>query len=201
MSLDPERLALPRAVLEGACGLPPHKRTHEMRSSLAVRILKYAGHGELSPIRLRTHALTDTTGPQSLPAISNRRSARGRLDKKPRQMRPANPQGFRTTNTTTDTALNFLPTFPNPWPIRQNPQSNPYRSRRRSVGDNKSAMSAMRTWPMTTYNALFEQGNVDGDHDVVGAWTRHVEAFSTIQRRHTGHSFHTSAYARERHSA
>jgi hypothetical protein len=55
---DPETLALLKAVFEEAYALlPPHKRTHEMRSALAVRILKCAANGERNPTRLRAFAL------------------------------------------------------------------------------------------------------------------------------------------------
>jgi hypothetical protein len=77
MFLDRETLALLRVVFEEACGLlPPHKRTHEMRSALAVRILRHAAKGERNPARLRTYALAETTGPQSSHSVASRRSAR-----------------------------------------------------------------------------------------------------------------------------
>ena len=82
MSLDPETLALLRAVFEEACGLlPPHKRTHEKRSALAVRILKCAAQGERNAARLRTYALAETGGAQSSPALPSRHSARSPLHK------------------------------------------------------------------------------------------------------------------------
>jgi hypothetical protein len=68
MSLDPDTLAFLRAVFEEACSLlPPHKRTHEMRSALAVDILKQAAKGERNQGRLRLYALslTEVDGPQS----------------------------------------------------------------------------------------------------------------------------------------
>jgi hypothetical protein len=58
---DPETLALLKAVFEEACALVPlRRRTHEMRSALAVRILRRAAEGERDPTRLRTYALSDT---------------------------------------------------------------------------------------------------------------------------------------------
>jgi hypothetical protein len=75
-AFDLETLAVLRAVFEEACGLlPPHQRTHEMRSAIAVRILKHAAKGERNPTRLRTSALAETAGLQSSRAIANRRSA------------------------------------------------------------------------------------------------------------------------------
>ena len=81
MSLDPDTLALLKAVFDEACDLLPlHKRTHEMRSILAVRILQNAAQGERNPTRLRTYALAETTGPtKAAYARPNRRSARARL--------------------------------------------------------------------------------------------------------------------------
>ena len=75
---DPKTLALLKAVFEEACALvPPHRRTHEMRSALAVCILKHAAKGERNPTRLRTCALTETVKSQPLPAMPSRRSTRG----------------------------------------------------------------------------------------------------------------------------
>ncbi len=79
MFLDPDTLAFLRAVFEEACSLlPPHKRTHEMRSALAVDILKQAAKGERNPARLRLYALTLTegSGPQSSHPTPNRHFAR-----------------------------------------------------------------------------------------------------------------------------
>lgn len=60
---NPETLAVLKAVFEEACGLlPPNQRTHEKRSTLAVRILKLAAKGERNPTRLRTYALMETAG-------------------------------------------------------------------------------------------------------------------------------------------
>jgi hypothetical protein len=42
--------------------LPPNQRTHEKRSTLAVRILKLAAKGERNPTRLHTYALMETAG-------------------------------------------------------------------------------------------------------------------------------------------
>ena len=82
MSLDPETLALLRAVFEEACSLlPQHKRTHEMRSALAVRILKCAAQGERNVARLLRHALAETGGAESSPTLPSRRSARLPLHK------------------------------------------------------------------------------------------------------------------------
>ena len=70
MSFDPETLALLRVVFEETCSLLPiHKRTHEMRSHLAVRILKCAAQGERNPTRLRRYAFAETTEPPSSSAI------------------------------------------------------------------------------------------------------------------------------------
>ncbi len=80
MSLDPETLAFLRAIFEEACSLlPPHKRTHEMRSALAVDILKQAAEGERNPARLRLYALTLTegTGSQSSHPTPKRHFAQG----------------------------------------------------------------------------------------------------------------------------
>jgi hypothetical protein len=83
MSLDPDTLALLKVVFEESCDLLPlHKRTHEMRSALAIRILKCAARGERNPTRLRAYALAETTEPQSSHAIPNRRSPRARIDKR-----------------------------------------------------------------------------------------------------------------------
>ncbi len=74
---DPETLALLKAVFEEACAqVPPHRRTHEMRSALAVCILKHAARGERDPARLRTCALTETIKSQPSPAMPSRRSTR-----------------------------------------------------------------------------------------------------------------------------
>ncbi len=79
---DPETLALLKAVFEEACVLvPPHRRTHEMRSALAVCILKHAAKGERDPTRLRTCALTETIESQPSPAMPSRRFTRARLGK------------------------------------------------------------------------------------------------------------------------
>lgn len=60
---NPETLAVLKAVFKEACGLlPPNQRTHEARSTLAVRILKLAAKGERNPTRLRTYALMETAG-------------------------------------------------------------------------------------------------------------------------------------------
>ena len=60
---DPQTLAILRAVFEEACELlPPDQRSHEMRSALAVRILKHAAEGERNPTRLRTFALMEIAG-------------------------------------------------------------------------------------------------------------------------------------------
>ncbi len=55
---DSATLAVLKAVFEEACNLlPPHQRSHEMRSILAVRILECAAKGERNPTRLRAYAL------------------------------------------------------------------------------------------------------------------------------------------------
>ncbi len=59
---DPATLAILKAVFDEACNLlPPDRRSHEMRSNLAVRILKCAAKGERNPLRLRTYALMHMT--------------------------------------------------------------------------------------------------------------------------------------------
>ena len=61
-ALDPATLARLKAVFDEACNLlPPDRRSHEMRSILAVRILKCAAKGERNPQRLRTYALMQVT--------------------------------------------------------------------------------------------------------------------------------------------
>lgn len=78
MPPDPETLALLRAVFDEACGLlPPHRRSSEIRSTLAVRILQHAARGERNPKRLRSYALAETIG-----ALSP--------DAKPARLRPGN---------------------------------------------------------------------------------------------------------------
>jgi len=60
--LDPDTLAILKAVFEEACSLlPPNRRSDEMRSVLAVRLLKCAAEGERNPLRLRTYALMEVT--------------------------------------------------------------------------------------------------------------------------------------------
>lgn len=57
---DPQTLAVLKSIFEEACrSLPPHRRTPEVRSELAVRILKLAVHGGLDSARLRTCALME----------------------------------------------------------------------------------------------------------------------------------------------
>jgi hypothetical protein len=74
---DSETLALLKAVFEEACALlPRHRRTHEMRSALAVCILKHAAKGERDPARLRMCALTETIKSQPSPAVPSRRPTR-----------------------------------------------------------------------------------------------------------------------------
>jgi len=81
MALDAETLALLKAVFQEACNLlPPNQRTHEMRSALAVRILKCAAQGERNPTRLRTRALAAITETQSTPAMPIRRHTHSRRD-------------------------------------------------------------------------------------------------------------------------
>lgn len=61
---DPETLAVLKAVFEEACGsLPPHRRTQEIRSELAVRILKFAGRGRRDSTELRVYALMEAASP------------------------------------------------------------------------------------------------------------------------------------------
>jgi hypothetical protein len=61
---DPETLAFLKTVFEEACDLfPPHKRTHEMRSAIAVRILTCAAQGERNPARLRAYAVEEIADP------------------------------------------------------------------------------------------------------------------------------------------
>jgi hypothetical protein len=61
---DPETLAVLKSIFEEACcALPPHRRTPEVRSELAVRILKLAVHGGLDSARLRTYALMEAASP------------------------------------------------------------------------------------------------------------------------------------------
>jgi hypothetical protein len=61
---DPETLAVLKAIFEEACGsLPPHRRTQEVRSDLAVRILKFAGRGRLDSTELRVYALMEAASP------------------------------------------------------------------------------------------------------------------------------------------
>lgn len=63
-SFDPLTLAMLKGVFEEACGvLPPHKRTQEMRSNLASRILQRAAQGGLSPAQLRAYALMEAASP------------------------------------------------------------------------------------------------------------------------------------------
>jgi len=60
--LDPATLTMLKAVFDEACNLlPPDRRSRQMRSILAVRILKCATEGERNPERLRTHALMQMT--------------------------------------------------------------------------------------------------------------------------------------------
>ena len=78
---DPKTLAFLKTVFEETCDLvPPHKRTHEMRSAIAVRILKYAAQGERNSRRLRTFALEGTIETRSPPQRPDRRTARVRID-------------------------------------------------------------------------------------------------------------------------
>jgi hypothetical protein len=77
-AFDPETLAVLKSVFDEACGLLPlHKRTDEMRSRIAYRILKLAAIGERNRMKLRTYALREvlssTTAPQS--QASSTRSA------------------------------------------------------------------------------------------------------------------------------
>jgi hypothetical protein len=61
---DPETLAVLRTIFDEACiSLPPHRRTPEVRSELAVRILKFAVHGRLDSARLRRYALIEAASP------------------------------------------------------------------------------------------------------------------------------------------
>jgi hypothetical protein len=58
--LEPETLAMLKAVFEEACDvLPPHQRTSEARSNLASSILKRATQGGMSPAQLRAYALLE----------------------------------------------------------------------------------------------------------------------------------------------
>jgi hypothetical protein len=64
MRFDPETLAVLKTIFEEACGsLPPHRRTQEIRSDLAVRILNLAGQGRLDSTELRIHALMEAASP------------------------------------------------------------------------------------------------------------------------------------------
>lgn len=57
-SFDPETLALLKSVFNRACTLLPQRRDNpEMRSTLAVRILRLAGKGERNPTKLLSYAL------------------------------------------------------------------------------------------------------------------------------------------------
>lgn len=59
-SFDPETLAMLRAVFEEACGvIPPHQRTSELRSDLAILILRRAAEAGISPAELRSYALSE----------------------------------------------------------------------------------------------------------------------------------------------
>jgi hypothetical protein len=61
---DPETLAVIRAIFDEACfSLPPDRRTPEVRSELAVLLLKFAVHGRLNSARLRRYALMEATSP------------------------------------------------------------------------------------------------------------------------------------------
>jgi hypothetical protein len=61
---DTETLAVLRSIFDEACGsLAPHRRTPEVRSELAVRILKLAVHGGLDSARLRAYALLEAASP------------------------------------------------------------------------------------------------------------------------------------------
>jgi hypothetical protein len=61
---NPETLAVLKAIFEEACGsLPPHRRTQEVRSELAARILKFARRGRLDSTELRVYALMEAASP------------------------------------------------------------------------------------------------------------------------------------------
>lgn len=61
---NPETLAVLRAIFDEACrSLPPHRRSEEFRSELAVRILKFARRGRLDSSELRTYALMEAASP------------------------------------------------------------------------------------------------------------------------------------------
>ena len=61
---NPETLAVLKAIFEEACSsLPPYRRTQEVRSELAVRILKLAGRGRLDTTELRVYALMEAASP------------------------------------------------------------------------------------------------------------------------------------------
>jgi hypothetical protein len=65
---DPETLAVLKSIFEEACGsLPLHRRTPEVRSELAVCILKLAVRGGLDTVRLRRYALLEAASPSLEP--------------------------------------------------------------------------------------------------------------------------------------
>ena len=82
MSLDSETLAFLKVVFQEACNLLPlNQRTHEMRSAMAVRILKCAAQGERNPTKLRMLALAAINETQSsTSAIPIRRHAHSLRD-------------------------------------------------------------------------------------------------------------------------
>lgn len=62
--IDPKILAVLRATFEEACDtLAPHRRTQEIRSDLAVRILALARRGGLNRAQLRSFALREAASP------------------------------------------------------------------------------------------------------------------------------------------
>lgn len=87
-ALDPATLAILKAVFDEACNLlPPDRRSHEMRSILAVRILKCAAKGERNPQQLRTYALMQVTRRSSVEQAEVGRSRREHRPNAPVQKR------------------------------------------------------------------------------------------------------------------
>ncbi len=88
--LDPDKLALLKAVFEEACALlpPRHQDGHEIRSHLASSILQRGAQGGLSPAQLRMYALAEVVSLTGN-SVANGLGVTGRL---PNRARPPHRQ-------------------------------------------------------------------------------------------------------------